>query len=52
MWLPAFPGTHMEVTHMFAHGAYVITEVVVRATHTGTLKNLGYKACPSNWQKD
>jgi len=38
MWLPAFPDTHMEVTSMLAQDNCVVTEAMVRATHTGTLK--------------
>lgn len=36
---------------MFAHGAYVITEVVVRATHTGMLKIWVTKPVPATGKK-
>ena len=51
MWLPAFPDTHMQVTHMFAQGAYVVTEAVVRATHTGTLKMWVTKPVPATGKR-
>lgn len=37
-WLAAFPDTRIKLVRRIADGDLVITELIVRATHLGTLK--------------
>jgi predicted ester cyclase len=51
IWLAAFPDTHMEVTSMTAQGNLVVTESIVRATHTGPLETWVSQSVPATNKK-
>ena len=50
-WLHAFPDTYVEVINMTAQDAYITTEAIVRATHTGPLKLWVTEPVPATGKK-